>query len=138
MPAGGAGQPAGRVPAGARPAAHRPGEVPADVPPPGRARPADAVLPAAAGREPRVPLRRHPPDGEELRGEHADAPGARLVVVVVGVLRRRGVVVGAGVLRRGVVGGGLLRRAAAAAGDDPREADQGEAVRGAAAVDVPG
>jgi hypothetical protein len=70
MPARGAGKPARRVPAGTaaaadRPHGHRVRLVPVDH------RAANAVLPAAPGREPRVPLRRHPPHGEGIRADHA-------------------------------------------------------------------
>jgi hypothetical protein len=123
VPSGGRGEPAGGVPAGPRPTAHRRHALRGRPVPVGR-RAADAVLPAAPGREPRVPLLRRPAHGAGLRGDHA-AAGGRVRRRRVG--RRR-------LLRRGGVPAVPFRHREK---DRPREVDEGQAVRRGAADDVP-
>jgi hypothetical protein len=149
MPARGAGKPARRVPAGTaaaadRPHGHRVRLVPVDH------RAANAVLPAAPGREPRVPLRRHPPHGEGIRADHATSGrrrqrrGKTVLAARIGLLGRvrwrDGVATAAGRRRAGRTRMWLRLRSAdkrPAAGHHPREAGQGTAVvRGATADDV--
>jgi hypothetical protein len=149
--AGGPGEPARRVPPGPRPAANRRRR---RRPVPVGHRAPDAVLPAAPGREPRVPLRRHPEHGQGLRGGHA-AAGERLVAMgaaaaaaAAGRRRRTG-----GLLlplqpgRRGIrlrsgwpaadVSTVSSRHHRRRAKDRPREAYEGPGVRRGVADDVP-